>query len=85
MLLPCCDLAETTRRPRPAVHPGRPFGEAGHQGRQGRHHPAASAAAGRDRLDGGQVTPFYRPVEYLSADIPALIGQIRSGGKASSR
>jgi hypothetical protein len=31
---------------------------------------------------GGQITPFYQPVEYRSADIPALIGQIRSGGES---
>jgi hypothetical protein len=48
----------------------------------GRDDPAGPVTAlASTRQGGDQVTPFYRPVNYRSADVPALIGHIRDAGE----
>ncbi len=42
--------------------------------------PAQPAQWRQPGQEGGQSTPFYRPIEYRRADILALIDQIREAG-----
>jgi hypothetical protein len=42
--------------------------------------PGPVSALGTTRQGGDQLTPFYRPVKYRSADIRALSGDIRQAG-----